>query len=89
MAILNDIKEKLVGKMPSKRGRMRDYTPTKFDKWSNEFWTLPSKDKPATTTQASIRNAVDNVKKLPGDIKTAAQKIGSVLTAPSGRRRKK
>lgn len=42
-----------------------------------EFWKLPGGGRPATTTGPSIRNAVHNVKSLPGDFAQLGRKIGS------------
>ena len=70
------------------RGKRTTYTPNKFDKWSGEFWAMPSKDKPATTTQASVRNFVHNVASLPREVKRVAKSVAEFHATRGVPRRK-
>lgn len=46
----------------------------------NEFLALPSSTRPATTTGASVRNAIYNIKSIPGDFKKVGGAIAQALS---------
>ena len=65
--------------MPRMTNRSRK--PTAFSKAHDEFWKMPSKNLPATTTTPSIRNAVYNVKSLPGGFVKVAKDVAKSFSS--------